>query len=397
MLRPTRREIASGVVLGHVPDPSGTSRTGRRRPRTPSTAAGNRAVTPLAALDLAVLPALRRPPCLVSFSGGMDSSLVLAVALRAARREGLPEPVAVTWRFTGAPRANESSWQERIVAALGLDAWQLLQADDDLDLVGPAARRLLHRHGLRHPVNVHLHLPIVELAAGGSLLTGAGGDQVLRGWRRARRGPVRARLRRSAATLRAGLRDRMSAGDQFPWLHPEVSAEVWRAHRAERRGEPRRLDHRIGWHVRRRDLRLTCGSLRDIGAAHEVAVVNPLLDDGFLAALSGSAGRLRCPPRSRLIADIAAGTVPEVVTAARPKARFLEVFLRTPTRRFVEGWDGSGVDEEIVDVAALRALWSRWPIPGGTAGLVQDVWLGLNPAEVRRSEPPRPPVPEAYR
>ncbi|MEQ4302188.1 asparagine synthase-related protein [Plantactinospora sp. B6F1] len=380
--RLTRREIASGVVLGHLPGQS-MQRAGPARWSLgwapPETAADpGRAVTPLGALERAVLPALRRPPCLVGFSGGPDSSLVLAVALRVARREGLPHPVPVTWRFSGVSPAGESRWQDRIVQALGIGDWQLLQADDDLDLVGPTAGRLLRRHGLRHPVNLHLHLPIVELAAGGAMLTGAGGDQVFGGWRTAGSGQPWVRLRRAAGQLRTALRGHRSSRDMFPWLRPEVSAEIYRAFRAERRGEPRRLDRRIAWHVRRRDLGLTCASLAALGTTHGVTVVNPLLDPDFLGTLTGPAGRRGCPPRDQLVAEIAAGMLPEVVTAPRPRARFLDAFLRGPTRRFVQRWDGSGVDEELVDVAALRRLWSRWPIPGGTAGLVQEVWLAAS-------------------
>src|SRR6185503_3688944 len=60
---PDPLETAAGVVLGVAP-----------RRRLPASAGG-----PLAALERAVLPALRRSPCLVSFSGGRDSSAVLAV------------------------------------------------------------------------------------------------------------------------------------------------------------------------------------------------------------------------------------------------------------------------------------------------------------------------------
>ncbi|SCF19599.1 Asparagine synthase [Micromonospora haikouensis] len=198
-----------------------------------------------------MLPAVCRPPCLVSFSGGVDSSLVLAVAARVARREGLPDPVPVTWRFTGAPRAEESDWQDRVIAELGLgDGWQILQAGDDLDLVGPVAGRLLARYGQVHPPNRHLHLPIVELARGGALLTGVGGDQVLAGWRRRPR-TLRVRLGRLWARLRGtegGLLPwPRREPDPFPWLRPEVARQVRRAFRAEQRAEPRRLAGRVAW------------------------------------------------------------------------------------------------------------------------------------------------------
>ena len=67
--------------------------------------------TPRVALEAAVLGALRRPPCGVAFSGGRDSSLVLAVATHVARREGLPDPIPVTRRFPDKPEAEESEWR----------------------------------------------------------------------------------------------------------------------------------------------------------------------------------------------------------------------------------------------------------------------------------------------
>ncbi|MGH3092626.1 MAG: hypothetical protein ACRDOG_09935, partial [Gaiellaceae bacterium] len=67
-------EIAAGVVFG--------SERRRSLPRTRR--------SPRHSLEDAVRPALLRPPCAVSFSGGRDSSLVLAVAAHVARSDGLP-------------------------------------------------------------------------------------------------------------------------------------------------------------------------------------------------------------------------------------------------------------------------------------------------------------------
>src|SRR5687767_6252 len=75
---------------------------------------------PVTALQDVLVPALRRPPCVVAFSGGRDSALVLAGAVAAARREGLDEPIAVSVRFPNAPDADESHWQERVVRYLKL-------------------------------------------------------------------------------------------------------------------------------------------------------------------------------------------------------------------------------------------------------------------------------------
>lgn len=139
----------------------------------------------------------------------------------------------------------------------------------------------------------------------------------------------------------------------------------------------------------------TRAGLATIAADHDALLVNPLLDDGFLAALTAMAGRRRRATRIELLGEIAGTALPAEVVAPRPKARFLEVFLRDPTRQFVRSWDGGGVDEDLVDAAALRRLWARWPIPAGTATLVQDLWLRAdsppegNGAGAEQGPPPR--------
>src|SRR5579884_3063930 len=59
-----------------------------------------------AALESVLVAALSRPPCAVSFSGGRDSSAVLALATDAARRHGLELPVPVTMRFPSVTAAE---------------------------------------------------------------------------------------------------------------------------------------------------------------------------------------------------------------------------------------------------------------------------------------------------
>ncbi len=158
-------ELACGLVFG----------ADGRPPRLPSLPSG---LTLLRALEDAIRPALRRPPCLVSFSGGRDSSAVLAVATALARKEGLPDPIPATNRFLDAPASDEAQWQEGVVAHLGLADWLRLEFTDELDAVGPYAQRALHRHGLLWPFNAHFHLPLIEATDGGSMLTGVGGDEL---------------------------------------------------------------------------------------------------------------------------------------------------------------------------------------------------------------------------
>ena len=171
----------------------------------------------------------------------------------------------------------------------------------------------------------------------------------------------------------------------FPWLPAETARQVNRALRAEQRAEPRRLGPRVAWHLRRRDLVITRSAFTAVAEDHDVTPVHPLLDHGFLDALTALAGRRHHTSRDGLLAEIVGDALPPEVTAPRRKAHFRDVFLRTPTREFVRSWDGTGADPELVNVAALRDTWSRWPIPGGTAALVQQLWLATTP--------PRPPVP----
>ena len=119
------------------------------------------------------------PPCGVAFSGGRDSSAVLAVATHVARRDGLPDPVPITRVFPEAPATDETEWQELVVRHLGLRDWIRLQLTDELDLLGPLATPRLREHGVLWPPTLHGDIPLLEpVAQGGSLIDGEGGDEV---------------------------------------------------------------------------------------------------------------------------------------------------------------------------------------------------------------------------
>jgi len=345
----TSLEIASCVVVG-------------RAGSDPGAAWNAPAADPVAGLEEVVVRALRRPPCLVSFSGGHDSSLVLAAATRAARRERLPAPVPVTWQVKDAPGAEESVWQEAVVRALRVTDWVRLPADDDLDFVGPVATGVLRRHGLLHPANAYFHAPLLKEAAGGTLLTGLGGDQVLGRLRRPRRPwwwP-----RPAGAVL------------EFGWLRTPAARRVRRGLRREGRARPVRYENRPAWAWGRRDLELTRQSLALLGRDTGTDVVHPLLDLEFLRAICGSGVSPECAGgRAGLLGQVFGGCYPDAVLRLRPKARFGEVFWRRHTSELLAGWDGSGVDSSVVDRTRLRLEWDRPQPDLCTALLVQQVWL----------------------
>ena len=364
-------EVACGTALG-LCSPT---------PQPPPATAG-----PLAALEAAVEPALRRPPCLVSFSGGIDSSLVLAVAVRLARRRGLPEPVPITWRFTGAPAAEESRWQELVVAALEIGDWERPTASGELDLVGPVAQRVLARHGLLHPANAFLHEPLLQRAAGGALLTGIGGDQVLGLWRgrvladvfaRRRRPPRRlplmlARACAPAAVLAA--RERRLA-PAWPWLRAPARRQATRALARERAAEPAGWAPHLSWQLSRRDTVMFAATLRRLADAAGAAVVSPLLEPRFVAAVARVGGRLGYGDRRATIAALFGDVLPPALLGRRDKAIFDEVFWGETTRMLTRSWGGAAVDARLVDRDALQAEWSTGEPNIRTALLVQQVWL----------------------
>src|SRR5207248_611012 len=94
-----------------------------------------------------------------------------------------PMPVPITLRFPGRPLADETAWQERVIAHLGLSEWERVEVTDELDFLGPAACEGLASMGLLWPPNTHYHVPIFDRASGGSVMTGFDGDGLFSSWR----------------------------------------------------------------------------------------------------------------------------------------------------------------------------------------------------------------------
>ena len=260
----TPLEVACGLVLGRAP-----------RPLPPADG-----LDPLATLEALVRPALERPPCLVSFSGGRDSSAVLAVATALARREGLALPVPATHRFRrggGDRRAGMAGAGRR--ARSGSTTGCGSTTRTSWISSAPSRRPRCSRHGLLWPPNAHFHAPLLEAAAGGSLLTGIGGDEAFSEsqWSRARAvasGKREARAARRVAPRRSPSRPRGS-GDACcaggcragsAGFGPKRSDAVWDALIAESATEPLGWRRRIRWLAGARYLQAGIDSLALLGA-----------------------------------------------------------------------------------------------------------------------------------
>lgn len=404
-------EVASGYLFGLDP---GTQRD----------ADGQRGETPLAALESVVREGLERPPCLVAFSGGRDSSAVLAVAAMVARREGLPPPIPITLRFPSAPETEESDWQERVVAALELDDWMRIELKDELDCVGPISTRVLRRHGLLWPSNAHLLVPLLEAASPGSLLTGSGGDQYFAasrpvarpaavlggGVRPEPRDLLRVGLALSPRPLRrAVLARRRTSALSVPWLREPARRVLHAAWADEQASEPLRLGARVRWSRRLRAGVVGRASFDLLAEDAGTLLRHPLDTPRFLVALA-------CDPNVRGLADrtevmrrLFGSVLLDDVCSRRTKAGFKDVFWNRHSAAFAERWSGAGADPDLVDTEALRSLWTSPTARNHyrSTTQLQAAWLAEHegaesgsaaedveqapPGRVERAEPARPP------
>ncbi|MGH8935452.1 MAG: asparagine synthase-related protein [Acidimicrobiia bacterium] len=386
-LRLTPLEVASGLVVG-------TDRT------APALPVPEPRVTPRGALEETVREGLFRPPCLVAFSGGRDSSALLALAVGVARREGLDLPLPVTLRFPDVDTAQEGEWQEQVVRHLGLTEWVRLEFADQLDLVGPYAEGILLRHGLVWPANAHFLVPILEQAPGGSLITGVFGDEVFSQLPRlvrvrevlAGREPPRLRdiLRTGLAMAPPWMRRRVLSRrrletDAIPgWLRPGVRRLVGLALAREEAAHPLRWSRELHRFWRQRYTRLLRHTLRLLSADHQCKVIAPFGDPGFLAAFARAGGFAGFHDRTEALAAVAGKLLPRRVLERPTKATFTGTFLSRHTDRFAAGWDGAGVEGTLVDPELVRRVWlgdsDRLP-PGviprdfRSAHLLQAAWL----------------------
>ncbi len=370
--RPTPLEIAGGSPLGLDFEQPGL-------PLVPAS------LTPLAAFEDAVRSALARPPCVVTFSGGRDSSAALAVATRLAREEDLALPVPVTLRFLDTPGAGETEWQERVIAHLRLDDWIRLEVDEELDYVGPLGRRLLLRHGVLHHSAPMFWLQ-VEPARGGSLLTGFGGDTTIGGWLPPHTAEVRAGRARvgfdDLPILASALVPRIVRQGVFrarakrrAWLRPKAFRAFAAARAKELSFRPVRWDRNLEWQMRLRRYSALEWAASVLAADVDAISSQPFLDRRFLAALARSGGRRGLGDRTALMRQLFSGDLPDDVLARSTKANFALAYFRSHTRSFARRWDGRGLDSELVDPEALREAWLSPLVDSASALALQAAWL----------------------
>ena len=356
-------EFASGVVLGNdesIPEPP------------------HLRISPRAALERVIVSALNKPPCGVSFSGGRDSSGVLAAAAEAARKFELPLPIAVTLRFAGVEGSDESSFQEMVVRHLELSEWVVLTPGDTLDVTGELATSLTHRHGLLYPPNIHSHAPIFEALSGGTVLTGVGGDEMLEAnsnrelaaMLRGRRLPsqvlLRQLIKRYFLPERVRSQIRRDHERLFPWLVPEARHDL--------------IEQIVDWlekdylwadkqltslTYRMRYIHRAKTDMARLGADYEVDVVHPYLDPGFVGSIAARIGRVGPESRTEVMESVYGDLLPPELLRRGTKASFDGVFWTSLAQ---ESSQSLPVDllPDLVDRAALLEFWRSDQPKGAT-------------------------------
>ena len=322
----------------------------------------------------------------MSFSGGRDSSLVLAAAVAVARREELPLPIPITVRFPASTATEEQEWQERVVDQLGIADWVRLDFENELDCVGAMARGVLLRHGVLWPPNAHFHLPQLERAVGGTMVTGVGGDEIFSpsGWARLRSVAFgqavpepRDALRLGAALAPQAIRRRVVVARSeldLGWLRPEARHEVIASLAEEAASEPLTWRRRLAWVLGLAYVKVGTTSLATLGSDHNVVVSHPLLDPVFVASIAELPRRRRFSDRTSGLLALFSGLLAPEILSRPAKAVFTEALWGQESKALAESWDGAGVDPDLVDADALRR---RWQVVGtsGPHTLLQSIWL----------------------
>ena len=331
-------------------------------------------------------------PVLVEFSGGLDSSLVLSAATRAARRAGWPDPLPVTYRFA-APRTEERSYQELVISHLGLSNWRVFDLTDEHDLIGPDALQTLADTGLLMPAPLVGKSWSLSRLDGHTMLNGEGGDAVF-GPRRitnARLLVRRLRHRQLGAATRSAasflvdisprpLRVRKIARelyDQYgpPWIEPALRAAIAARSSVDEAAEPLDPRRHGAYLLSTSAVWVLQHNARLLRARFGVELHSPLLEPSFLAAVDATVARHHWTNRNDVMQRHFAALLPMQILGRTSKAEFSGAYFAGHSRRFAERWDGRGLPDT-VDAAWLKHHWRTDDmIHAGSALLLQRAAL----------------------
>lgn len=343
---------------------------------------------PREALDEILRDALESPPVYVLFSGGRDSSAVLASAVAVARAHGLAPPVPATMRFEGHADTAETEWQERMVRLLELDDWVRIDVGDEFGALSRTATEALVRHGHYWPPNGHSLLVCARhLGSGATVLTGGGGDEVFQRWstrRHSYRRLLALRPRRRAArqivfnTLPARFRTRWAerrASVQLEWLTPAANKELESRRRSAARAIPNSVVGATEVYLAGRYRECLGATMLTFAEASGIRLIEPFYDARFLRAFAAAAPHNGYASRADALRVCFADLLPEDVISRTSKAEFSGPLWTDETRAFAESWDGAGIDPAVAVPELVARGWRRPRPDARLTPLLQAAWL----------------------
>jgi len=345
-------------------------------------------------LDRILVRCLQQPPCVIAFSGGRDSSALLAAAVAVAHREGLPLPVTVTLTYPGVPEADEASWQHQVLDHLGVRDRVEITVHDEHDQLGPIAAPLLRRHGLLWPPNLAPTWRLMDQARGGTLIIGECGDEVFgikritplrrilgsRGRCDRRLYPIAAQSLAPAPVRRRAIL-RSPHRYQRTWLRNPVKALLERRDAEDEVAFPLHAGRSSWQYTHRRAISLSFETHRALGRDIGVDYVAPFAEPDFVAAVAHDGGFWGWSGRTAAMTHLFGDLLPNTVLQRMSKATFERAVFTERGREFARQWNGAGVDPELVDPEVLRDIWLSDRPDGGTMVLMQQAWLAAQPVE----------------
>ena len=284
------------------------------------------------------------------------------------------------------PEADESRWQATVVRHLGLEDWQRIEIDGELELLGEESRAVLDLHGVSPVPFLHAQAPLARAARGGSLLTGFFANLLFGDWRWERLAELRAG--RTRPELRDGLRVALAAAprsvrkralarrhrrDVPPWLTQDAATGFLARLLEEVTAEPVRWDARVAWCARRRVRRAAVAALKGLGEGIGTSMEHPFASSRFLSALAQAGGTTGLGGRTAAMTALAGDLLPDAILGRAHPPGLARVWWGERAREFAEGWRGEGVDTDLVNQDRVRDAWAA--SDPRAAPLLQAAWL----------------------
>lgn len=385
------------------PDATETSRgfvTGSRR-RIPFPRSSAR--QPFEALKTVIERAADGRSVYITFSGGRDSSGILAAATSLAHEGRIPAAVPFTYVYPGLNETDEGEWQELVVHHLGVKEWVRIEVGEgENEFLGPRATQSLQRRGLIFPATAHLWADMFDRTRGSLVLTGEGGDEVFSPKRasalvRAGRGGFRAGTpRREAVWSLAPERVRFRRASRrplmdMPWLTDSAAREFWNDFLRDEVHEPLSLRSSLEVQCSARTRAALAQTYVAMATEYDSIVEDPFWHGEFLDSYIRHAPRYGYADRTEAMTAVFGHVLPKEILRRSSKAHFNSAYFGRSAQEFARQWDGTGVDADVVNVEELRQALLADPVPAPVGLLMQQAWL-VQQSGWRNSPPARSPM-----